>query len=186
MASASRREASELTDPSTPGMLPFFSLWKPVAIRLFTFCFSEALLDLAADAQAKISETTLPASLVLDRSILDRLDYHLRRDPPPLSSLTHSSRRQLDSAGTVLWNACTRLMRQADGREIEEKKQMLICRGVLCSGLTLLFLQGELICSVGFLVMTFAFLLLESSTANDKNRTSGIPNDSFYTKQTVI
>ncbi|KAL2001085.1 hypothetical protein VTN02DRAFT_2252 [Thermoascus thermophilus] len=129
MASASRREASELLDPSTP----------------------EALLDLAAEAQAKISETTSPASLVLDRSILDRLDYHLRRDPPPLPSLTHSSRRQLDSAGTVLWNACTRLMRQADGREIVEKTQRLVCR-----------------------VMIFAFLLLESSTANDKDRTSDI------------
>ncbi|KAL2008732.1 hypothetical protein VTN00DRAFT_6926 [Thermoascus crustaceus] len=106
MASASRGEASELTDPSTP----------------------KALLDLAADAQDKISEATSPASLVIDRSILDRLDYHLRRDPPPLSSLTVSSRRQLDSAGTALWNACTRLMRQADGRKTGEEKQRLLCR----------------------------------------------------------
>ncbi|KAL2219458.1 meiosis protein SPO22/ZIP4 like-domain-containing protein [Thermoascus aurantiacus ATCC 26904] len=126
-ASASQDDSRGLrpTDPATP----------------------EALVSFATDLQIKMSDATSLDSLVLDRRTLDALDNHLRRLPlPSSSSLTVSSRLQLDSTGTALWNACSRLTGLADGKEMEEDKLSLLCR-----------------------VMTFAFLLLESSASSDGN-----------------
>lgn len=100
--------------------------------HLFAFLhLSEALVSFATDLQIKMSDATSLDSLVLDRRTLDALDNHLRRLPlPSSSSPTVSSRLQLDSTGTALWNACSRLTGLADGKEMEEDKLSLLCRGL--------------------------------------------------------
>lgn len=115
----------------------------------------------AARLQSKLSDISSDTGSSSYSSSLEELKKYL--DILPISSsiaiggILASDRGKLDTQGTVLWNACTRLMRRAGGYMQEEE-------GGLEREEQSLFLCY---------VKTFAFLLLESGCAGRKGFDTG-------------
>ncbi|KAL4992288.1 meiosis protein SPO22/ZIP4 like-domain-containing protein [Aspergillus falconensis] len=85
---------------------------------------TRSILALAAELQNQLTHIGDSDTLVLDRETLVLLEKTLRRLPFPANSISTFTRRQLDSEGTKLWNACLLQLRTTEA----DTEVVLLCK----------------------------------------------------------
>jgi len=105
-ATASQEQASTVTGKPSQISSNFPSI-------LPSYLRSDTCPEFAKDLQDLISSTTASSSsspLAIPDDTLRTLDTHLNHLPLSRTALTVSTRRQLDTKGTELWNTCLQIM----------------------------------------------------------------------------
>lgn len=124
----------------------------------------------AASLKTRVVEAASLTAFSLDEQNIKALDIHIDVLPLDPSGLDVLSCIELDSAGTELWNACSRAMSIGDG-EWEQETLVLLVRGVLNYAVYICNFTGtDLVCLLT--VKVLSFLMLES--ARNKGANGGV------------